>query len=107
MSKLYLITRKDLTPGAQMAQVVHVMREFVEDFPKIEKHWYKSSNTVVILSVDNEDELYYLVNKAKQLDIKVSKFHEPDLGNQLTAIALEPLENSKILCRGIKLALIS
>lgn len=105
MSKLYLITRRDLSPGAQLAQSVHAMREFVEEYPEIERVWYKNSNTIVILSVDTVDDLYYLVDKASELDIKFSRFFEPDLGNELTAIVLEPSENSKMLCRGLKLAL--
>lgn len=105
MIKLYLITRRDLEPGAQAAQLVHAMTEFCLQQPEITKNWHAISNTVVILSVANEQELRKLHNKAKQLDITCSSFTEPDLDNQLTAIVLEPTENSKMICKNLPLAL--
>lgn len=39
------------------------------------------------------------------LEIKLSVFREPDIDNQITAIALEPGTQTKKLCSNIKLAL--
>lgn len=105
MIKLYLITRRDLEPGAQAAQLTHVMTEFCLEHPEITKTWHDTSNTVVLLSVTNEQELMKLKNKAHKLDIICSSFREPDLDDQLTAIVLEPTENSKMLCKNLPLAL--
>lgn len=104
-NKLYLVTRANLKPGQQASQLAHVSREFQEEWPDIERSWYKESNTIVLLSVANEHSLRELVSKANELGIKTATFREPDLKNALTAIALEPCEKSASLCRGITTAL--
>ena len=102
--KLYIITRSDLSPGLQIAQSCHALREFVEIHPKIDKAWYKDSNYLVILSVNNEFSLELLIEKAKENDIKFALFREPDLDDQITAVAFEPSINSKHLFRDLPLA---
>lgn len=103
--KLYIVTRSNLKPGQQASQLVHVAREFQEAWPDIERKWYQESNTIVLLSVANETELRNLASKAKDKGIKTALFREPDLKNALTAIALEPCEQTASLCSGIALAL--
>lgn len=105
MSKLYLVTRRDLKPGVQAAQLVHATVEFCLKNPELTKNWHDISNTVVLLSVSDEWELEKLLNSAQEFGIIVSSFREPDLDNQLTAITLEPSENAKTLCRNLPLAL--
>jgi hypothetical protein len=59
----------------------------------------------VIVNADNESHLNQLIEKAKINQINLSKFIEPDLDNQVTAIALAPGDKSKRLCKNLKLAL--
>ncbi len=103
--KLYLITRRDISPGYQAVQSCHAMRQFTEEHPEIDKEWFLRSNYLCLLSVKNEDELYDLVGRAKDQGIKVSIFREPDIGNEITAIAIEPGQKSKELTGKLKLAL--
>ncbi len=103
--KLYLVTRRDISPGYQAVQACHAMRQFTEDHPEVDKEWFKVSNYLCLLSCKNEAELYALVCKAKELGIKVSVFREPDIENEITAIALSPGEKTKELCSKLKLAL--
>ncbi len=103
--KLYLVTRKDISPGYQAVQSCHALRQFTEEHPEIDKQWFQASNYLCLLSVKNEEELYSLVCRAKDLDVKVSVFREPDIDNQITAIALEPGDRTKELCKNLKLAL--
>lgn len=103
--KLYLVTRKDIAPGYQAVQSCHALRQFTEEHPEIDKEWFKSSNYLCLLSVKNEEELYFLICQAKDKDIKLSVFREPDIENQITAIALAPGQKTKELCKNIKLAL--
>lgn len=53
----------------------------------------------------NEQELVRLTEEAAKNEIKFSIFREPDIDNQITAIALEPGNKSKKLCSKLKLAL--
>jgi len=103
--KLVLVTRSDLRPGQQAVQAAHAMRQFAADHPELDGSWFEQSNTLALLSVLDETALKRLANKADDLDLKLSLFREPDLGNSLTAIALEPGPRSQRLCRNLPLAL--
>ena len=103
--KLYVITRRDLNKGYQAVQSVHAAIQFVFEHQDLCKNWFNISNYLGLLSVDNEAELVSLTEKAAQLDIKFSIFREPDIDNQITAVALEPGSLSKKLCSNLPLAL--
>ena len=103
--KLYIITRKDLAPGYQGVQSQHAAFEFAVQHPEITRRWHEVSNYLCFLSVANESELYDLISLAKDQEIKMSVFREPDIDNAITAIALEPGEKSKALCSRLSLAL--
>ena len=66
------------------------------------------SNYICCLSVQNEQELQNLIEKALRNNIRFSVFKEPDIEDQVTAIALEPgqkTKKTKKLCSNLKLAL--
>jgi hypothetical protein len=97
--------RRDLTPGAMLAQSCHAMAQFMCENTELAKYWACNSNYICVLEIDDEAALHGLVSRAKEQDIVVSCFVEPDFGNSLTAIALEPRLQSKKLCSNLKLAL--
>jgi len=103
--KLYLVTRSDLAPGYQAVQSCHAMRQFTADHPDVDREWHAVSNYLALLSVADEVELMRLIAAAKDLGIRWSAFREPDVGGQITAIALEPHEKTSQLCRSLPLAL--
>lgn len=103
--KLYIVTRRDISPGYQLAQSCHALRQFTHEWPEIDRAWFLASNYLVVLSVENEAGLYDLVVRAENLGIKLAKFHEPDLDNQLTAISLEPGSKTSAFCAHLPLAL--
>jgi hypothetical protein len=86
-------------------QSMHALRQFTAEHPEVDKHWFEKSNYLGLLSVSNENELTRLIEKAHHQGIKFSIFREPDIEDQITAIALEPGVKSKKLCSGLKLAL--
>lgn len=88
--KLVLVTRDDLTPGQRAAQILHAGIDFAFEHPDRAGPWHKNSNYVVLLSVQNEKELIDLIEKCELNNLKYSTFQEPDLGNTVTAIAIEP-----------------
>lgn len=103
--KLIVITRKDLSPGYQAIQAAHAAIEFQHEHPKIAKEWNTYSKYLIFLSVENEKALYQLLEKIKYKDIKHTIFTEPDIGDQLTAVCIEPGEISRKLVSRLPLAL--
>ena len=100
-----MITRSDLNPGYQAVQSLHALQEFSVQHPEVTKEWYAKSNYLGLLSVKSEPDLLLLAQKAEAKGIRVSLFREPDIGNAVTAIALEPAPASKKLCARLPLAL--
>lgn len=103
--KLFLITRQDLSPGYQAVQSCHALRQFTAEHPEKDLEWFTTSNYLALLSVKNEHELRKLFIDAKESGLKCSGFEEPDVDNELTAIAIEPGERSRELCKKLPLAL--
>jgi len=84
---------------------MHALREFAKDHPDIDKEWFEKSNYLGFLSVKDEHELIKLAESALAKGIKFSIFREPDIDNQITAIAIEPGQKSKKLCSNLQLGL--
>lgn len=97
MEKLFLITRTDLCPGQRAVQSNHAFREFVQQHSEVERAWYEQSNTLALLEVPDEKALVRLLEEARWKGVPAAAFHEPDRGNEMTAIALGP--TGKRLCR--------
>ena len=75
------------------------------DYPQLTGEWFRDSNYICILEIDNEQELIKLFDRAVRENISVSRFVEPDFNDSLTTIALAPGSQSKKLCNNLKLAL--
>ena len=103
--KLYIVTRQDLAPGAQIAQSLHAFREFIREYPELESNWYNNSNYIAVLSAKDEDELIRFLIRLEKKGIRFSIFREPDFNNEITAIALEPGDKSRRACGSYPLAL--
>ena len=101
--KLRVITRSDLPISYQAVQSGHAGIQFQHEHRKIAKLWHKYSNYLIFLSVKNEEELKLLVEHAKSKKIRLSVFREPDLNNEITAIALEPSTVSDKITSNLKL----
>lgn len=84
---------------------MHALQEFSIQHPDITKEWYSKSNYLGLLSVKDEHDLVVLMCKATGKGIRTAVFREPDIGDQVTAIALEPSPMSKKLCARLPLAL--
>lgn len=100
-----MVTRNDLSPGQQAVQSMHALRQFTADHPEIDQCWFEKSNYLGLLSVNDEEELHKLIEKALRNNIRLSVFKEPDIGDKVTAVALEPGPLTKKLCSNLKLAL--
>ena len=106
-SKLITVARQDITPGYQAVQAAHAAIEFQHNHPTIAKEWHECSKYLVFLSIPNEQCLKDLIVKADAKQIKYSVFREPDIDNEITAVAFEPSEAAKKLCSKYPLMLLS
>ena len=101
---MVVVTRRDLHPGAQAAQLVHAAQQFEKEHLDVQNEWYFKSNYIVLLSCENEESLKKLLFKANIRGIKSSAFTEPDFENALTAVAFEPCEDTCKLVSSLPLA---
>jgi peptidyl-tRNA hydrolase len=83
MSRLYCIIRSDLTPGQKAAQACHAATQYLLDYPDTE--W--DNGYIICLQARSLKELEELKDRLKLSNKKFSKFHEPDMDNELTGLA--------------------
>ena len=103
--KLIVITRQDLSPGYQAVQAAHAAIDFQHQYPQIAKDWNKNSKYLIILSVENEEKLKKYIRKFQNANLYHVVFKEPDIGNEITAICVQPSEKSRKLTAHLPLAL--
>ena len=82
MDRLYVLIRTDLPPAYQGVQAGHAVAEFVLRHPST---W--RNKTLIYLGVRDDKVLRAWGERLTRLGIRWVGFHEPDIGNQLTAIA--------------------
>jgi hypothetical protein len=100
--KLYVIVRSDLSLGQQAVQGMHAAIGFIFKHPLRALRWFLKSNTVALLSIQDEQALGVLFGEALAGSIPAAAFHEPDRGNEMTAIAMGP--EGKALTQGLRTA---
>jgi hypothetical protein len=87
---LYVVVRADLPIGLQMAQLGHAAYQFGREHPE------DIGENIYVLNAPSEAHLLGLVQAAVGL-CPITIFHEPDIGNQLTAAAFGG-KASQLLC---------
>ena len=103
--KFVIVTRQDLKPGAQVAQAAHAAIQFQHEHPEISKDWHTNSNYIIILAAKDEQDLLRILEKTRNAGLQSSVFTEPDLDDQVTAIAIEPSVLTQKICSNLPLAL--
>jgi len=78
--------------------------EFAAKYPAEFTDWHKNSNSIINLNCKNELDLIKFSQKLAAKGIKFAEFREPDIGNELTAIAICPGPEIKRLCSNLPLA---
>lgn len=94
---MFLVTRQDLSPQVQTVQTLHALTELAMQFRSEFEYWTTEgcgTNKIVTVEVKNELELYNLQHLLKnKKNIKcISEFREPDMLDELTAIAVYPTD---------------
>lgn len=83
----------------------HSIAEFAHKHFSKFQDWINTSNYLISLSVDNEDELQKLYLELTTNDADVIAFHEPDIGNQMTAICFFGTPEMRKITQSLDLAL--
>ena len=96
-NKLRVVTRKDIGLAYSAVQAAHAAIDFQHQHPNEANEWHSKSNYLVFLTVADEQELIKLTSKAILSGIKHTVFREPDLNNQITAVAFEASDEARKL----------
>lgn len=98
--------RNDISPGYQLAQTAHAVADFAIEHPEKFKAWKHGSNYLCCLSADAK-RIDMIINRLSAHNIHHTIFREPDIGDQITAIAVEalPQQLHKQLFKNLKLGL--
>jgi len=88
-----------------LAQGIHAALLFAKEHTEITEEWHLDSDYLAVLECENESQLSYFTDIAASKEIRYSVFREPDLNNQITAVAFEPGDAAKRLLRKLPLAM--
>ena len=101
-----IIVRDDLTQGYKVVQSAHALADFAVKFESEFKKWQQGSNYLCCLEATT-DKIERIISKLDSLDIKYQEFIEPDIGNQITSVAIEAIsrQQHRKLFRNLKLTL--
>jgi len=88
---MYVLVRKDL-PGTQPAvQAGHALAQYLLEHPDMVGFEGKDiwvNGTLIYLGIPNKSDLIdWVVKMQEREDISYSEFFEPDIGDELTAVA--------------------
>jgi Peptidyl-tRNA hydrolase PTH2 len=102
--KIYLVTHADLSVGYQITQTAHVIAELAVAYPEHFNAWHGVSQSIIVLQERNSEALTELYIKARRESLTVQAFREPDLGDEITAIAFLPSKETVGLLSNLPLA---
>ena len=92
VNRLYVIVRTDLPCSHPAVQAGHVVAEFYKDYPGFSQLW--NNQTLIYLMVNTKRKLYNLMHKMDRNGIIYTYFKEPDIDDEITAIAVWMNEES-------------
>ncbi len=96
-----VITRADISEGYRAVQSAHAAINFTFEHPGRAGPWWRNSNYLVLLETTDEQSLLNIIEQCEFFELKHSVFREPDIDNQITAIAIEPSPLTQKLVRKI------
>lgn len=82
--------------------MAHAVADFCNENPHLAKAWQTESNSIIILTVPDERSLYDFCENS---GLDYTEFREPDLGYELTAIAIHPCDKARKKTSNLPLAM--
>lgn len=104
-TKLVSITRQDLSAGYQVVQTAHAIADFAHDHPDQFRQWKQESNSIITLSIKDEQSLIELYERLKKYTPYITSFREPDIQDQMTAICVYGTPEIRKMLSNLPLAL--
>ena len=86
-AKLYVIVDEALSPGLKIAQGIHAAFAFRAAHPGLTDEWFVDSNNIVVLQ---HHDVPGIEHDIRSLGYRTAVFREPDVGDAITGIAVEP-----------------
>jgi hypothetical protein len=96
--KLYILTREDLGCSQRIVQSCHALGTLMARHgadPKIGR-WAEHEGALVVLGVKDEQALSAWEEELRVREVRFEPFREPDLGGQLTALAVHPAADARL-----------
>lgn len=86
-----------MSPGYQATQAAHAVADLAVIHPQQVAEWHSNSNTIVILTVKDEFALQRFWYDKIMYQPVATTFYEPDIDDELTAIAVLPTDGAAVL----------
>jgi hypothetical protein len=87
IEKLYVVVRADMPAGDQLSQSCHAVAEFGVLNPERFTAWATAQRNIVILAAPSMTALSAIAIQLERDGVQFAAFHEPDMFDELTAIA--------------------
>jgi peptidyl-tRNA hydrolase len=99
--RLYILGRRDLSASQRTVQACHALAYLLlrHAGDRAIHEWAEEHRTLVILGVEGERELERWRADLGSLGIPHEAFAEPDLGDQITALAVHPSADARLFRR--------
>ena len=98
MAKLYILVRNDLRSNYQAVQAGHAVAEFMMEYPGL---W--NNETLIYLKIKDEDEAKTWNVRFAEWGAAQVPFSEPDMENEITAVAVLSTPEVDMLMSKMKL----
>lgn len=99
------MTRADLSAGCAATQVAHAVADYAADHPELFREWQRTSNSLIVLAASDHSALLALQSRLVAAGLDSTSFREPDLGLELTALAVSPSDMTARMLSSLPLAL--
>ena len=96
--------RADLDPGMQLAQSGHALLHLALRRTLQVRGWSSQSNNLVVLAAADETALAHLAGRLIAAGCAVELFREPDLDDELTAVAVLGTDTARRALANLPLA---
>ena len=90
-SYMYVFVRKDLSASQQVVQTAHASIEACKKFLTKES----SHPHLIVFGAKNQNKIKKCMSHLEEQGVAYCEFVEPDMQNEITAIATEPLSGDK------------